>query len=557
MQIPILFLLTSLLSGGLAMILKKFPHPGIVKAGLGATLLLWSGATLYLLWKGGVAVLAGEVLSLGAGGWEAPLGIELVFDIISLGGNGLIFLVAFPVLLYAWGDKTGSGDFFFYAWFFLAACQGVVMGRDLFSIFVFFEIIAISAYILIGLKKAPRAILSGFRYLLAGTVSIFFYLIALFLIYRSTGSLQIPVTATMDLTRPALALAAAALLCGIGTRMAIFPFHGWLPEAHSMAVHPVSALLSGLLIKIPIFLLFRLAPFFGSGQFPGLPFLLMAGGAITALYGGLKALLQEDGKKLLAYSSISQMGFLLAGYGALIAPGAKVSGAGGAGLILFLHMVSHGLFKPLLFLAVGSFAVASGSRNLSDFRRAFGSGKVNPLWRGAAIIGALSLAGLPLTGGYISKQLLSGLLYPFPVVAALLTAASVLSGAYVVKLLAALFPGPKKSTTGTNKISPIPGTELLPVLLTGAGIILSGTLLPLLFQNLLSDLIPGAAKLFKPDYLLKQALILSGALLLYFLSRITRARELLRPLGKRSLGTDGTVTAVTGGFLGLFLLLLF
>ena len=190
MQIPILFLLTSLLSGGLAMILKKFPHPGIVKAGLGATLLLWSGATLYLLWKGGVAVLAGEVLSLGAGGWEAPLGIELVFDIISLGGNGLIFLVAFPVLLYAWGDKTGSGDFFFYAWFFLAACQGVVMGRDLFSIFVFFEIIAISAYILIGLKKAPRAILSGFRYLLAGTVSIFFYLIALFLIYRSTGSLR-------------------------------------------------------------------------------------------------------------------------------------------------------------------------------------------------------------------------------------------------------------------------------------------------------------------------------------------------------------------------------
>lgn len=601
MQIPILFLLVSLLSGGMAMFMKKIPHPRVAAGGIGITLAFWGSSTLYLLVQGSRALLAGEIIRLGAGGWEAPLGIELVLDGIGLGGNILIFLVALPVLLFACGDKSGSSEFFFYSWFFIAACQGVVMGRDLFSIFVFFEIIAISAYILIGLKKAPRAILSGFRYLLAGSVSIFFYLVAVLIIYRSTGSLEIPRFGESGLDGPARALAGAALLCGIGTRMAIFPFHGWLPEAHSMAVHPVSALLSGLLIKIPLFLLFRLAPFFASGSFPGISSILMGLGAITALYGALKALGQEDGKRLLAYSSVSQMGFLMAGFGALLSlfpaggNGIGIAGDGGAGesaaaaavMVIFLHMVNHGLFKPLLFLAVGSIAAAAGSRKLSRFRGALRSGAVHPLWGWAAILGALSLMGLPLTGGYVSKQLLSGLFYPHPLFATLLTAASVLSAAYTGKFIAAV-PGwgTKGNGAGDTGGGNVPGKRLpgwheaLPVLLAVIGIILGGILLPLIgfagasggaaggagggaaggavggIFRILSWLSADAGKIFTPAYLVKQGAIIAGGMVVYGVSTIPGPGRILQRWSGTALGTDGTLAALTGGCLALYLLLL-
>jgi multicomponent Na+:H+ antiporter subunit D len=312
---PLYPVLLSLLCGGLMLAVKNLPghSEGVKKASIGLAWMVWTAGQLFLLISSAPQLFSGGMVVLHSGGWAEPLGIALVSDRIFLFGSLLILITGSTSILFALGDRSISPSFFLFVFFFLAACRGILAARDLFTLFVFFEIIAIAAYILIAAKKYPRAILAG-----------------------------------------------------LTSRMAVFPFHGWLPEAHSQAAHPVSALLSGLLIKMPLLVMFRLVHLFSAPFLPRAPFFILISGVVTALFGAFMALNQRDAKRLLAYSSISQMGFLFAAFGAAL----ELNGAAAAAVFaaVMLHAFSHALFKPLLFLSVGVVNDRAGSRDLSFLR---------------------------------------------------------------------------------------------------------------------------------------------------------------------------------------------
>jgi multicomponent Na+:H+ antiporter subunit D len=522
-----------------------------VKAAICFAWLIWTAGQLVLLIVSVPQLISGGMVVLHTGGWAEPLGVSLVSDRIFLFGSLLILITGSTSILFALGDRSISPSFFLFVFFFLAACQGILAARDLFTLFVFFEIIAIAAYILIAAKKYPRAILAGFRYLLIASVTIFFYLIAVFIIYRATGSLAIPTAgAAMALSEPERALTAAAILAGLTSRMAVFPFHGWLPEAHSQAAHPVSALLSGLLIKMPLLVMFRLVHLFSAPFLPRAPFFILISGVVTALFGAFMALNQRDAKRLLAYSSISQMGFLFAAFGAAL----ELNGAAAAAVFaaVMLHAFSHALFKPLLFLSVGVVTDRAGSRDLLTLRGAAAGSKI---WFLLFLTGAASLAGLPLMGGYISKHLLSAAFYGHGAAGALMTLAAAGSTAYILKLGSIFLPAGAPRAAEEPRDSERTGgggtARLIPAIILALLIIAAGTV-PLFAAVPPFPAAPG----FKPEYLLKQLFTMAGGAALFLLSRCGATDRFTRGIRLLPLGTEAAMMAMLSGFLISFAVLL-
>ncbi len=544
---PLYPVLLSLLCGGLMLAVKNLPG---TRAVIGFAWLAWTAGQLLLFILSAPSLLSGTTVLLHTGGWAEPLGITLVSDRIYLFGSLLILITGSTSILFALGDPSSSPSFFLFIYFFLAACQGILAARDLFTLFVFFEIIAIAAYILIAAKKYPRAILAGFRYLLIASVTIFFYLIAVFIIYRATGSLAIPSSRTaLALSPPERALAAAAILAGLTSRMAVFPFHGWLPEAHSQAVHPVSALLSGLLIKIPLLVMFRLSHLFSSPFLPRAPVFILYSGVATALFGAFMALNQRDAKRLLAYSSISQMGFLFAAFGAGL--GLNGPAAGAVFAAVMLHTFSHALFKPLLFFSVGVVTDRAGSRDILTLRGAASGSKP---WFLLFLAGAASLAGVPLMGGYISKHLLSTAFYGHGAAGVLMTLAAAGSTAYVLKLGSIFLPGrqggPDEPGAGGRTGSGGMARQL-PAILLAVLIIAAGTV-PLFFTVTPFPAAPG----FKAEYLLKQLFTMAGGAALFLFSRYRVSKHFSRSIRLLPLGTEAAMMAMLSGFLITFAFLL-
>jgi formate hydrogenlyase subunit 3/multisubunit Na+/H+ antiporter MnhD subunit len=222
-----------------------------------------------------------------------------------------------------------------------------------------------------------------------------FFLIGIFLLYQHTGTLAI-----LDMARlvtavpsasPQISVAIVALIIGLGVRTAFFRFHTWLPDAHAYAPHPISAMLSGVHLKISFLTIWRFVVIF---EMHNLQTLLLWLGAGTALIAVIWALMQTDCKKLLAWHSISQMGYILAGFGTGHTLGLTAS---------FLHVINHGLFKSLLFLSVGSVIHVTGERSLKQPGNLAGKFPVLTLM---FLAGALSIAGIPPFNGFVSKKLL-------------------------------------------------------------------------------------------------------------------------------------------------------
>lgn len=341
------------------------------------------------------------------GGWSEPYGITLYLDGLSWLGSVVIYAVAFPVLLYGVGRRSYKPSFYFYFLVMIGAMEGVILSGDIFNIFVFFEILALSSCVLVAYEKKPHSVVASFKYLMISSLGISFFLIGIFIIYQLTGTLSVrEVGAHLHLlcadgadpgVRIAGTIAVLCMVTGIGVRIAFVPFHFWLPEAHAFAPHPVSAMLSGVLIKIGFIVLWRLATLFSAvdiGEF------LIVSGAVTAALGVCWALVQTDAKRLLAFHSVSQMGYIISVFGA----GTMVSMTAS-----FYHVVNHALFKSLLFLSVGMVIVYTGKRDVFKLR---GLGGELPLVAIPFAVGALSIAGVFPFNGYASKALISYSLRP-------------------------------------------------------------------------------------------------------------------------------------------------
>jgi multicomponent Na+:H+ antiporter subunit D len=364
-----------------------------------------------------VALLGTDVPRIFVGRWGPTaedagrtLGIEMVCDGLSKMMAVTINLVALVSLLFAGAYmRRFTKVWLFEALFLLmtGAMNGVVLAGDLFNLFVFLEVAAIASYALVAFGCESQELEAAFRYLVLGTVGSAFILLGVTILYSLTGHLNMAKVAALLPKGPAALLASAALIGGLSLKAAMVPFHAWLPDAHPSAPAPISAMLSGVLIKASgVYAIARLV-FNVFGPTPQYAAILIALGAASMILGMLMALGQWDLKRLLAYSSISQAGYIILALGAAAAamsqdrPDKAV-----AGLLLFgglFHLFNHAAFKSLLFLSSGSIEQQVGTRELREMGGLTRRMKVTSF---CCRIGALSIAGVPPFNGFFSKLII-------------------------------------------------------------------------------------------------------------------------------------------------------
>ena len=391
------------------------------------------------------AVTGGETFSYYLGSWPPPWGIEFVVDAASAFTVLVMASLAFVVTLFARSAllaeiaEADAGKAYA-AW--LLACgglSGLVMTGDAFNLFVFLEISALSSVILIalGAGRDRRALIAGYNYLIIGAVGATFYVVGVGFIYAVTGSLNMVDLAERIPAVPQTTVVAVGfgfMMAGILVKAAIFPVHIWLPAAYAFAPSAVSSLLAAIATKASLYVLARVVFDVFAGV-PDLTALALHYALIPLALGGIfigtvLAIYENDIKKLLAFSSVAQIGYIALGFSVATTAGVAAG---------FVHIGNHALIKGGLFVAVGIYAVALGRRiNLDQM---VGLGRRMPITTTAFLICGLSLIGLPLTAGFISKiYLVRALLQADMImVLVLVMASSALSVAYLWKIVEVLW----------------------------------------------------------------------------------------------------------------------
>jgi multicomponent Na+:H+ antiporter subunit D len=334
------------------------------------------------------------------GGWPTPIGIDLRLDELATLLLLTINLVGLAVSLYSVDYmRRFSASRYFYGLFLLmvTGMNGVVLAGDLFNLYVFLEVAAVASYSLVAFGCAHEELEASFKYIVLGSLSSALILIGVALVYGITGTLnmaQIAVRIAENGMDAPMLLALGLFICGFAFKAALVPFHAWLPDAHPSAPAPVSAMLSGVLIKaIGVYVLARLAfNVFGIGanELTMLRWL----GLLSMVAGAFLAAGQKDIKRMFAYSSISQVGFMILGLGL----GTPLGLVGG-----LYHLVNHALFKSLLFLNAGAVEYATGTRNM---KKLGGLNRALPITGATSLVGSMSIAGIPPFNGFWSKLII-------------------------------------------------------------------------------------------------------------------------------------------------------
>ena len=350
---------------------------------------------------------AGERLLVNIGFWGGfsevagrIVGIQLVLDGFTAFMLVVVNLVAFLVAIYSISYMTKyTSKWQFYSLFLLmvGGMNGVIITGDLFNLFVFLEIASIASYALVAFGTGKRELEAAFKYAVMGGIGSLFILLGVIFLYSNTGTLNMgdmAVILAQQGTPHIIYLVFGLFLAGFGLKAALVPFHAWLPDAHPSAPAPISAMLSGVLIKaLGVYAICRI--FYNVFGFPpAISSVLMTLGAISMGLGALVALRQWDMKRLLAYSSISQVGFIILGIG--IGTPLALVGA-------LFHLFNHSVFKSLLFLDSGAVEYATHTR---DLKQMGGLSKKMPITSGSTMAGAMSLAGVPPFAGFWSKLII-------------------------------------------------------------------------------------------------------------------------------------------------------
>ncbi|MGB9765236.1 MAG: complex I subunit 5 family protein [Candidatus Saccharicenans sp.] len=323
--------------------------------------------------------------------------LQIALDSFNLFMLFTISLVSLAISLFSidylehYGHKA---NFYALLLVMIAGMNGLVLVPDLFSIYLFLEVAAVASYALVAFGLGYDELEASFKYLMLSAVASAFALLSITIIFGMTSSLNFQDVARglQDLSaRYVIGVCLAFFIMGFGLKAALVPFHAWLPDAHPSAPAPISAMLSGLLIKVSgVYALFRII-YSVIGMTPVMSQVLMALGTISMVVAAFLALGQKDIKRMLAYSSISQVGYIVLG----LAIGTPLGIAGG-----LFHLFNHAVAKGLLFLNSGSIQHITGTRNLEELG---GLGKRVPLTAGTNLVGSLSIAGVPPLAGFWSK----------------------------------------------------------------------------------------------------------------------------------------------------------
>lgn len=329
-----------------------------------------------------------------------PLGITLVWDSLSQLLVTIISIITLAVTFFSipyMQQYTAQSKFYSLYLLMIAGMNGVVLTGDFFNLFVFLEIASIASYALVAFGVEAEELEASFKYLVLGGVSSIVILLAIALLYAHTGTLNMAdmsIYLSKGSPKNLLFFIFALFLMGFGLKSAMVPFHAWLPDAHPSAPAPISAMLSGLIIKaLGIYCVMRIF-FIILGIVPIIKTILMVMGGLSMVIGVFLAVGQWDFKRLLAYHSISQMGYVMVGIG-LATPLGIVGG--------LFHLLNHAIFKSLLFLCSGAFEYSTGTRQLKNL-----GGLINKMpWTGASCsVAALSISGVPPLNGFWSKVII-------------------------------------------------------------------------------------------------------------------------------------------------------
>jgi len=346
----------------------------------------------------------GQVISYAIGSWPPPWGIEYRIDAANALVLLLVSLVALVVALYSRrsvaAELPEEQHYLFYAMYALclAGLLGIAATGDAFNIFVFLEISSLATYVLIALGRDRRALMASYQYLIMGTIGATFFVIGVGLLYLATGTLNLADMASRlpDVQEQRSVRAALAFITvGVSLKLALFPLHLWLPNAYAYAPSAVSAFLAATATKVSLYVLLRFyysvfgAPF----VFDEVPTreVLIALSLAAMFAASVVAIFQQNLKRMFAYSSVAQMGYITLGVALGSADGLTAA---------ILHLFNHAITKGALFLLIGGIALRVGSVH---FGRIAGIGRVMPLTTFGVVIGGLSLIGVPLTAGFVSK----------------------------------------------------------------------------------------------------------------------------------------------------------
>jgi multicomponent Na+:H+ antiporter subunit D len=396
-QLPALPVVLPLLAAPLAAFLRA-RHTAWAAATATSTMALLVAAALAM------ATVNGGVLRYDLGGWAPPYGIELAID--SLGSLVLLIVTGASTLALLAGRTTIARDvephrqpLFYAAWLMVVAgLSGIAITGDAFNVFVFMEISSLATYVLIAGGTDRRALTAVFKYLVMGTIGATFYLIGVGFIYMLTGTLNF---ADMEARLDGAAhiapvhLAAAFIIVGLGLKAAMFPLHAWLPNAYAFAPNAVTAFIAACAAKVTILVLLRFDFFVFMGNVPGhageFSAFVMPLAVLGILFASTVAMFESNVKRLLGYSSVAQLGYILLGASLVERTGLVAS---------ILHLFNHALAKGALFIAI----VAIGHHiTRHEIRDLHGIGRRMPWTLAAMTLGGLSLIGVPGTAGFISK----------------------------------------------------------------------------------------------------------------------------------------------------------
>ncbi|NJE85387.1 cation:proton antiporter [Thermococcus sp. CX2] len=437
-----------------------------------------AGAVFYDIWSTKKVL----VYTLGA---KSPLGqgvdfpIRIVWEVDLLGAIMILIVtfVAFMAILYSIGymkHDTGLEKYYTLILILELGMLGIVMTGDLFNFYVFLEIMSIASYALVAFRTDTwEGIEAGIKYMFVGSIASSFILLAIALLYGQYGTLTMSYLAAKMAENPTVVgkVALSLFIAGLLFKSGASPVHMWLADAHPAAPSPISAMLSGLVIKAGgTYALARIL-FSIYGTSVGMKtvgWVIIVFACITLIVGNAMAVIQTDIKRLLAYSSVGQIGYILLGIGiGLAAYGTNAGEIALAGAIY--HTVNHALMKALLFLVAGAVIHELGTRNLNELS---GIAKTMPKTTFAFLIGAAAIIGMPPLNGFASKWLIyeSSAIFN-PVLGAIAIIGTAFCTAAYVRVLYTFFGKPSERVMEAKDPE---GSMLLPMIILVLAIIVMG-----------------------------------------------------------------------------------
>ena len=425
------------------------------------------------------------------GGHASRLGIEFVVDPFSAFFTTFVVILATIVYAYSCGDATEGieekeyGRYYILLFILLMSMFGILYTNDLFNTYVFIEILSITTCSIISIKRKKETYTAAFRYVMLNEIGSLSYLFGVALIYMATEYTNITLVgealeSVWILYPTNILIALGFMIVGIGIKAAIFPFHIWLPDAHSSAPSTSSAILSAIVVKVYILvfakLLFRVYGIDILNEL-NIPLILGIVAGVGMIMGSVFAIAQKDVKRMLGYSSVAQVGYIVLGMSLV-----SISGLYAA----FFHIISHGLMKTALFLSVGAIIFYKKTRKVNDFD---GLGFIMPVAMGVFSIAALGMIGIPLTSGFISKLNLGiAVLDKGQVIFLIvLIISSLLNVIYYLPIIILAFLKNEKYKYRLQTIEKTPKMMLIPLMVLGLFILGLGV-----FPNMLKELIDAA-----------------------------------------------------------------